>query len=82
METDAQKELELEVLAHRYLYFILNVPVISDFQFDLLQMEAQAVLPKGSPVYQMASVLSSNYPTDAVSRACDLLMMGAESCSK
>lgn len=49
------KELELEVLIHRYLYYVESSPVIPDSVYDKLEREARAVLPEDSVVNKVGS---------------------------
>lgn len=65
--------LELQVLAHRYLYYVLAEPVISDPVYDQIEREAREVLPETSPVHGVGSSLPSSYPDEAVAHAMLLL---------
>ena len=58
--------LEKEVLAHRYRYYVLDDPTVSDFVYDQLEREARAVLPESSPVHGIGSSLRSSYPQEII----------------
>lgn len=70
MMTEA--EYETEVLAHRYLYYVLAEPVLPDLVYDVLEREARAVCPEHSPVHSVGSSLASSYPESARLRAQQL----------
>lgn len=65
--------LELQVLAHRYLYYVLAEPVIADPVYDQIEREARAVLPESSPVHGVGSSLPSSYSAEVVAYADRLL---------
>ena len=50
-------DYELVLMAHRYLYYVLGEPVISDYLYDPWEREARQVLPEDSPIH---GVVSSN----------------------
>lgn len=62
---------EKEVLIHRFLYYVMADPVISDFEYDNLEREARAVCPETSPVHGVGSCLPSSYPTEVKLVALD-----------
>lgn len=62
-------QLEHEVLVHRYLYYIEAQPIISDFEYDILEREAREVLPESSPVQGVGSSLPWSYPEDVITDA-------------
>jgi len=66
-------DLENEVLAHRWLYYVLATQVLSDVDYDRLECEARAALPETSPVHRCGSDLRESYPVAAVARAEELL---------
>jgi len=55
------ENLEALVMAHRYLYYVLNTPIISDYEYNQLEHEAREVLPKSSPVHSAGSEANSSY---------------------
>jgi DNA ligase (NAD+) len=56
-------------LAHRYRYYVMCDPVISDFEYDQLEREAKKILPPDSPVHGVGSDRASDYPPEAVEAA-------------
>jgi NAD-dependent DNA ligase len=61
--------LELEVMAHRYLYYVLSEPQLPDLTYDVLEREARAVCPPESPVHGVGSSLPSSYTAAQVALA-------------
>lgn len=55
---------EREVLVHRYLYYVLAQPTISDFEYDIIERQAREVCPPESPVHGVGSSLPSSYSDD------------------
>jgi len=51
MEIDYEKL----ILAHRYLYYVKCAPVISDYEYDLLEQDAQKVIPRLAILDQVSS---------------------------
>ena len=66
------ENLELEVMAHRYLYYVLAEPVLLDHQYDMLERRARESLPATSPVQGVGSCLPSSYTAEQVARAKEL----------
>lgn len=72
--TDKRKAiLELDVMAHRYLYYVLASPTFTDHEYDLLEREARAVLAENSPVHDIGSSLPSSYNSEQILRANELI---------
>lgn len=65
--------LEIEILAHRYLYYVLTTPVISDYKYDMLERRARAELPEDSPVHGVGSDLKESYSNEVVVAAIKML---------
>jgi NAD-dependent DNA ligase len=65
-------EYEVEVMAHRYLYYVLAEPQLPDLVYDQLEREARKVLPSESPVQKVGSSLSSSYNSEHIKRANQL----------
>jgi len=40
------KDYEKLILAHRYLYYVKCEPVISDYEYDRLEQDAQNIVPR------------------------------------
>ncbi len=61
---------ELTCLAHRYLYYVLARPVISDYEYDMLERS----LPEDSVVWQSVGADCANaYPQEAIELAKEML---------
>ena len=69
--------IELELLTHRYLYYVLCSPILSDYEYDCLEAKAEAKSPVGSPIFTVGSDLASSYPLEVQANALKLL--GAKS---
>lgn len=52
---------ETLVMVHRYLYYVLGEPVLSDHEYDHIERQARAVCPPDSPVHKVGSSLPSSY---------------------
>ncbi len=65
-------DLERHVLAHRYLYYVMGKPVISDARYDQLERRALLLLPPASRVHQVGSSLDSDYAPDVIQHALRL----------
>lgn len=59
-----QLRLEREVMIHRFLYYVLSTPVISDFEYDIIEAEARKICLPDSPVHGVGSSLGSSYPAE------------------
>lgn len=70
---NANALIENTVMAHRYLYYVLADPVLSDFAYDDLEREARAVLPEDSPVQGVGSSLPSSYTPAQIALAESML---------
>lgn len=62
-----------EVLAHRYLYYVLSQPVITDYDYDMLERRARQELPTEETLFTVGSSRPEDYPEEVVSRARELL---------
>lgn len=67
------EELELEVMAHRYLYYVLADPRMPDLAYDALERQARALCGPDSPVHGVGSCLPASYSAAQVARAKALL---------
>lgn len=63
------EEYEAEILAHRYLYYVLAQPALCDSAYDKLEREARAVCPENSVVHRVGSSLPSSYTPEIVALA-------------
>lgn len=66
--------VEERLLAHRYLYYVLNTPVISDYAYDRLERAALRVVPKDSALHRPGSDRAEDYPPSVVAHAKGLLL--------
>jgi hypothetical protein len=55
-------QLEKLVLVHRYRYYVLAKPIISDMKYDQLEKRAREICAKHSRVHLPGSDNSSHYP--------------------
>jgi len=62
-------DLEREIMIHRYCYYVLDAPLISDAEYDILEREARATLPDTSPVQGIGSSLASSYSVSIIEEA-------------
>jgi NAD-dependent DNA ligase len=65
-------ELETLVMAHRYLYYVLCEPVMSDHTYDLLERKARKECHANSPVHGVGSSLESSYTQEQIKKALEL----------
>lgn len=63
-QTERMKRLELLVMAHRYLYYVKSAPVLTDYEYDLLESQARRELPEGSPVHGFGSDVEESYSAE------------------
>lgn len=68
-KTNRSSELELEVMAHRYLYYVVCNPVLSDKDYDELELEARRVCTPDSSVHKLGSSLASSYTENQIIKA-------------
>jgi len=60
-------------LAHRYLYYVLLTPVLSDKSYDRVEEIALETASKDSPIRDPGSSLASSYSNETVALAAKLL---------
>jgi NAD-dependent DNA ligase len=68
-KNDEAADLEKQVLAHRYLYYVLAEPILPDLDYDVLERKARAVCSADSPVQGVGSSLPSSYSAEVVEYA-------------
>jgi len=54
-------ELEKEVMAHRYLYYTKYKPIISDYEYDVMEKKALKEVSESSPLNEAGSDLELSY---------------------
>jgi NAD-dependent DNA ligase len=62
-------DYEDEVMAHRYLYYVLADPVLPDMEYDIIERRAREVCPPDSPVHGVGSSLPSSYTETQIALA-------------
>lgn len=63
------KNIEKIILAHRYLYYVESMPVISDYEYDMLEASARKTLPEESKVHSPGSDRAIDYTDDVIALA-------------
>jgi NAD-dependent DNA ligase len=66
-------DLEDQVMAHRYLYYVLAEPVLHDAVYDTIERKAREVCPPESPVHGIGSSLPGSYSDEHVLLATQML---------
>jgi NAD-dependent DNA ligase len=64
-----QRSLEITILAHRYLYYCLARPVISDYTYDMTCKDARTKFPHSQVLLSMGSDNAADYPIEAIQLA-------------
>ena len=72
------QEYEDKVMAHRYLYYVLAEPVLTDADYDTLERRAREVCPPKSSVHKVGSSLPSSYTKKQVGLATQFLTRNAQ----
>ncbi len=62
-------EVEKRALAHRYLYYVLCTPVISDYEYDMLERRALREVEEDSKLRSPGSDLPASYPDEVIELA-------------
>ena len=60
-------------MAHRYLYYVLCEPVISDWKYDFLEKDALSTCSEDHPLRKTGSSLRSSYSAEIIHLAEKLL---------
>lgn len=61
-------------LVHRYLYYVKCTPVISDFEYDILERQALNKAPMDHDIHEVGSSLDSSYSFEIKEAAEELLI--------
>ena len=69
------KNIELYVLANRYLYYVLATPILPDSVYDMYEIKAREICPPESDVHKIGSSLPSSY-SDEVKSYAQILYSG------
>lgn len=67
-----QRNLALAAMAHRYLYYVKNQPVISDQEYDKLEERVRKFAPPDHPIHKVGSDQDSSYDDTVKLLAKDL----------
>lgn len=62
-------------LAHRYLYYVAMIPIISDEEYDALKQLAVEEADKDHLIHGVGSSNAEDYPKNVIAIAFDLLGM-------
>jgi len=65
--------LEIQLLAHRYLYYVLQRPVLTDYVYDMLERKIRKRLPETSVVWEVGSERPEDYNEEVRAYAAELL---------
>ena len=63
------RELERQVMAHRFLYYVLSSPILTDAEYDALERDFLSKTEEDSPVRRPGSDLESSYTKDETALA-------------
>lgn len=72
-DTMTPDQLKNEVMAHRYLYYVLSEPVLPDSVYDSIEREARRVCPADSVVQKAGSSLLGSYTARQIAIAMKFL---------
>jgi len=68
-----QEKLLNKCLALRYCYYVENISIISDYDYDVLEKKCQAFAPEDSIIHRPGSSLSCDYPIEVIEIAKSLI---------
>ena len=66
--------IEDQCLVHRYLYYVKGRPIISDYEYDMLEKKAILTAPENHPIHSAGSDLESSYPQNIKDIANEFLV--------
>jgi hypothetical protein len=81
-EIDPIQELEDSILCHKYLYYVVADPVISNYEYDKLERKARKILPKNSPALKIGSDRVFDYSDKIARMAIDLWLDKKAGCCR
>lgn len=67
-------QIEIKLMAYRYLYYVKNTPIISDMEYDELEKKALKTLDKNSLLRSPGSDMESSYNSEIKALAQRLLI--------
>lgn len=56
------------LLEHRYRYYVLCIPIISDYEYDMMEKEYLKTAPKNSLMRLPGSDLEESYPQHIIDK--------------
>jgi DNA ligase (NAD+) len=62
------EQLLQEVMEHRYRYYVLNNPIISDYEYDILENKAKKYAPETHDIWKPGSSLESSYSKEIINK--------------
>lgn len=68
-----KNKLANECMAHRYLYYVLCEPIITDMEYDILEKKALLTCDETHPLRKPGSDLRSSYNKEFIEQANELL---------
>ncbi len=60
-------------MVHRYLYYVRNKPIISDYHYDILENEAKRFENSNHPINLPGSDLEKSYGIFIINKANELI---------
>lgn len=76
------KRMENRILIHRYLYYVVADPRLTDGEYDVMEREAMAKLPPTSPVHLVGSSNRESYSPEIIELAESLRTTTPESIAR
>jgi NAD-dependent DNA ligase len=67
-------KIEDQCLVHRYLYYVKGRPIISDYEYDMLERKAVQTAPEDHLIHSAGSDLESSYPQNIIDIANKFLI--------
>lgn len=64
-----QLSLEDQAMVHRYRYYVMNSPIISDSEYDRLEEEAIKQADSKHPIHNPGSDLEESYSEEIITIA-------------
>jgi NAD-dependent DNA ligase len=53
--------IEDQCMVHRFLYYVKSDPIISDYEYDMLERKAIETAPEDHPIHLPGSSLAKSY---------------------
>lgn len=65
--------IEDQCMVHRYLYYVVGRPIISDYQYDMLEKKAVETADENHKIHSAGSDLASSYSDEIIKIAKTLI---------